>query len=169
MLAIGDWVKVLIVVVLLGNLVEFILPKGDMKRYGGLVVGLVILATIITPLWGFLHQVHSAGVFSTNEGWTNTSSGYSQVVSLEELHQAEAIVLSMPHIETCQLTLADNGSVHALVQTTASSVSRQDVSRYVTAALGVTMGTAPKIQLSVHQVGRGSGGNVPTKVGQIGG
>lgn len=150
MTGIGDWLKVLIVVVLLGNLVDFVLPKGDLKRYGGLVVGLVILATIITPLWGWMHQLHRAGTnLGTQDGWTNSPTGYTAVVSQEELHQAEAIVLSMPHVIGCQLTMGSNETVEAAVQTDGTPVTRTQLRHYVRAALDVTMGHAPSMTLTV--------------------
>ncbi|NMP21157.1 stage III sporulation protein AF [Sulfobacillus harzensis] len=151
MSAVGDWLKVLIVVVLLGNLVDYLLPKGDMKRYGGLVVGLVILAVMIHPLWGWMRQLHHVAQASDAAGWTNTPAGYSTVVTTEELHQAEAIVLSMPHIASCQLTMEADGRVGAVVQTASDSVTAQRVRHYVKAALEVTMGKAPPIHLVVDR------------------
>lgn len=147
MAAIGDWVKVLIVVVLLGNLVDFILPKGDLKRYGGLVVGLVILATIVRPLWGWMHQLNGQ-VAVPPASWTNTPSGFNQVVEVEEMHQAEAIVLSMPGVQACRLTAEPGGVVDARV-VTASGVSAMRVRHYVKAALEVTLGRNPTIRLHV--------------------
>ncbi|MCL5116980.1 MAG: stage III sporulation protein AF [Firmicutes bacterium] len=156
MAAIGDWLKVLIVVVLLGNLVDFILPKGDLKRYGGLVVGLVILATIITPLWGWMRQVHSVATLRPSE-WTNSSSGFRTVVASEELHQAEAIVLSMPHIQSCHLTLGADGVVTGVVRTGSTPVSEKTVRHYVDAALQVTMGGTPTVRLTVEQAATPTG------------
>ncbi len=150
MASIGDWIKVLIVVVLLGNFVDYLLPKGDMKRYGGLVVGLVILAVMINPLWGWMRHVRHVAIGAPNAGWTNTAQGFSTVVESEELHQAEAIVLSMPHILSCQLTSNSGGAVTAVVRTSNRKVSLNTVRQYVKAALEVTMGKAPEIELTVH-------------------
>ncbi len=145
MASIGDWVRVLIVVALLGNLVEFVLPKGDIKRYGGLVVGLVILAVIVNPLWTWLHQVHREMTLEP-VSWTNTSSGFQEVVQSEELHQAEAIVLSMPKITGCRLTMGADGLVDASVQAQAG-LGRATVLHYVRAALHVTMAQVPPVRL----------------------
>lgn len=145
--ALGNWLKVLIVVVLLGNLVDFILPKGDLKRYGGLVIGLVVLGTMITPLWGMMHDLHH-GIADVPTSWTNTPSGYSQVVSVEELHQACAIVLSMPGMTHCSMTQGDQNVVWARVAKT-PKVSASQAHHYVKAALQVTMGSVPPLELSV--------------------
>lgn len=156
MAAIGDWLRALLVVVLLGNLVDFLLPKGDMKRYGGLIVGLVILATIVTPLWGWMRDLHKLSALSGTEGFTNTSAGYHSVVANEEMHQAEAIVLSMPHVVQCHLSLAVNGTVEGVVRADSRSVTSQEVTHYVRAALQVTMGQAPTVHITVERPSQGS-------------
>lgn len=145
MAAIGEWVRVLIVVVLLGNLVEFVLPKGDIKRYGGLVVGLVILAVLVNPLWAWLHQV-PRGMTLQSVSWTNTPIGFQEVVQSEELHQAEAIVLSMPQITGCRLTMGGDGVVDATVQAE-GGMARGTALHYVRAALHVTMAQVPQVRL----------------------
>lgn len=146
----GNWVKVLIVVVLLGNLVDFILPKGDLKRYGGLVVGLVILATVVSPLWSWMHQL-GQNVTASTTNWTDTASGFSEVVQSEELHQAEAIVLNMPGVVQCRLAPELNGGVVANVQAR-ESTSQQQIVHYVRSALKVTMGQSPHVDLVVTRV-----------------
>lgn len=154
---IGQWLKVLIVVVILGNLVDFALPKGSLKRYGGLVVGLVILAVIVSPLWSWMHQIGHLSLAAPAEGWTNSPSGFNQVVKTEELHQAEAIVLSMPGVTQCQLTAATDGAVYARIRAQ-PRVTAAQARHFVSAALKVTMGQAPPITLSLESES-GSGGH----------
>lgn len=149
MAALGTWIKALIVVVLLGSVVDFLLPKGDMKRYGGLVVGLVILATVVTPLWTWMHDLGKHVAVPPTQ-WTNTVSGFATVIESEELHQAEAIVLSMPGIRRCQLSRADDGLILAQVTATPST-PRQRIHRYVVSALKVTTGTESRLVLELHQ------------------
>ncbi|MCY0877713.1 MAG: stage III sporulation protein AF [Firmicutes bacterium] len=144
----GDWLKVLIVVVMLGNLVDFALPKGDLKRYGGFVVGLTILAVMMLPLWRWLHSLDAAFRPPAVTVYTNTASGFETVIQSEELHQAAAIVMSMPHVIRCQLTSADNGMVAAVV-TTSGAVSRSQLKKYIQAALTVTMGRSPPLTIVV--------------------
>ena len=155
MASIGDWIRVLIVVALLGNLVEFVLPKGDIKRYGGLVVGLVILVVIVNPLWTWLHQVHREMTLQPLS-WTNTPSGFQAVVQTEELHQAEAIVLSMPKITACRLTMGADDVVDAAVRGR-NGVTEDTVLHYVRAALHVTMGQAPPIRLMLSSTRTANG------------
>jgi stage III sporulation protein AF len=145
---IAEWLKVLIVVVVLGNLIDFILPQGDLKRYGGLVVGLVVLAMIVSPLWTWMHQLGSQ-VPLPPTNWTNSPSGFDQVVQTEELHQAETIVLSMPGVQHCQLTRSPNGTVWAQI-TLARNVTEVRASHYVHDALAVAMGKSPPVTLIVR-------------------
>lgn len=150
MASLADWIKVLIVVVLLGNLVDFVLPKGDLKRYGGLVVGLVILATVVSPLWSWLHQTGKQGPI-VQAGWTNSPTGFNQVVQTEEIHQAESIVLSMPGVIQCQMSRQDDGRIIAQVQAT-NGPSRERLTHYVRSALKVTMGGTSRVEVNITRV-----------------
>lgn len=147
MMSLGNWLRVLIVVVLLGNLVEFVLPRGDLKRYGGLVVGLVVLATMVSPLWGWMHALGTR-VNTVPTSWTNTASGFTNVVEQEEVHQAESIVMSMPHVTDCRITLS---SVHHVIArvTVSQPVGHGTVRKYLAAALQVTMADTPDITMVV--------------------
>ncbi len=145
----GTWLKTLVVVVLLGNFVDFILPKGDLKRYGGLIVGLVILAAVVSPLWSWLHQL-GKNVSLPASTWTNSPAGFNQVVTMEELRQAQAIVLSMPGIKACRLTLGPGEVVTAEVVDT-GSLKPTRVNHYLKAALTVTMGKSPPLDVSIRE------------------
>lgn len=148
---VGTWLRVLIVVVLLGNLVDFVLPKGDLKRYGGLVVGLVLLAAVVSPLWTWLHHVgQSTSPYFAS--WTNTTSGFNQLVQSEELHQAEAIILNMPGVVQCRLSTSQlGGSIHATIKAH-QSIPRARLVHYIRSALKVTMGASPTLVLTVDRV-----------------
>ncbi len=147
----STWLRVLIVVVLLGNLVDFILPKGDLKRYGGLVVGLVLLAAVVSPLWTWMHHVgQSTSPYFAN--WTNTASGFNQQVQSEELHQAEAIILNMPGVVRCRLSPSqEGGSIHAAI-TAHQSIPWARLLHYIRSALKVTLGKSPPLVLTVDRV-----------------
>lgn len=151
---IAEWLKVLIVVVVLGNLVDFILPQGDLKRYGGLVVGLVILAMIVSPLWTWLHDLGNP-VALPPANWTNSSSGFNQVVQTEELHQAEAIVLSMPGVHQCRLTRDTDGTVTAQI-VLSTDVTRERAGHYVRDALAIAMGKSPRVSVTAKWSKHGS-------------
>jgi stage III sporulation protein AF len=148
MASLGQWLKVLIVVVLLGNLVEFALPKGDLKRYGGLVVGLVILAAVVSPLWGWLRSLNGQAAVLPSAGWTNSPTGFSTVVEAEELHQAEAIIMSMPGVSSCRLATLPDATVMAQV-TAQSNVPAERLRHYVRAALKATMGSTPRVSFAI--------------------
>lgn len=46
---ISSWLKDIVVLFILISIVELVMPKGNMKRYIDLIIGLLIIFTIITP------------------------------------------------------------------------------------------------------------------------
>ena len=108
MALIGQWVKSLIIIVLLGNLVQFLLPKGDLKRYAGLIVGLVLLLAMISPVWGLIHRLENTPAQMTGMGLGN-SGNFQTVVQQEQLGQAEAMVLDYPQVVSCHVSYISPG------------------------------------------------------------
>jgi len=151
MSSIAEWVRTLIVVVLLGNLVEFLLPKSDMKRYAGLVVGLVILAVMLAPVSRWVSALEHAGTPLALASWTNTGSGFRQVTINEELHQAEAIVLTYRGVRQCQITEIGPGRFRATIAVV-GSVSPSTLQQYVADAIQVTTGAPASVEVIRSQV-----------------
>lgn len=56
MAGINEWVRQIIVVLVLTGLVELALPGGTMRRYIQVVLGLLILLTVIRPVLGWLDR-----------------------------------------------------------------------------------------------------------------
>lgn len=54
MATLAAWIRTLILLLVAASLVDMALPGGQLRRYVDVVVGLVILATILTPLFGWL-------------------------------------------------------------------------------------------------------------------
>ncbi len=146
---IGQWVRSLIIIVLLGNLAEFILPKGDLKKYAGLVVGLVLLLAMVSPVWSLIHQL---GNTSWNDAWLGGGNG-QQVQTLirqEQRDQAEAMVMSYQNVESCSITAAPVGENVSI--SLSGPVSTKTLRQYVEDALSVTTGETPKIHLQVRNI-----------------
>ncbi len=158
MALIGHWVKSLIVIVLLGNLAQFILPKGDLKKYAGLIVGLVLLLAMVSPVWSLIHRLENipASTALLGEGNGNT---FQAVVEQEQVGQAEAMVLSYPQVVSCHITLANPHHCDAYVKTGAP-ISTQTLVRYIQAALAVSTGQN-KDQITVHLVVQGPSNTKP--------
>ncbi len=99
---VGGWVKTLIVIVLLGNLVDIVLPKGDLRRYAGLMVGLILLLIMIRPLIGFWRWANgSQGMTALN--WINRGPALEVAIASEEVRQAEAMVQTVPGVQSCAI------------------------------------------------------------------
>ncbi|MCY0908849.1 stage III sporulation protein AF [Sulfobacillus sp. hq2] len=145
---IGHWVRSLIIIVLLGNLADFVLPKGDLKKYAGLVVGLVLLLAMVSPVWSLIHQV---GKSPQPNAWIGAGTGQnlSSLVHAEQIDQAEAMVLSYKNVQACTISADTQGGYSAVVRvsgTTNTATLRQ----YIEDALAVTTGETPKVHLIVQ-------------------
>ncbi len=145
---IGHWVRSLIIIVLLGNLADFILPKGDLKKYAGLIIGLVLLLAMVSPVWSIIHQL---GKSRSSSAWLGVGTGQnlSVLVHSEQIDQAEAMVLSYKNVESCVIHAGPGGWYSAVVTVTAPVV-KTTLSQYIKDALAITTGQTPRIQLSVQ-------------------
>ena len=47
---ISDWAQAIIVAVIIGTVIEMILPEGNSKKYIKVVIGVYVLFTIISPI-----------------------------------------------------------------------------------------------------------------------
>ncbi len=138
MTLIGHWVKSLIIIVLLGNLAQFVLPKGDLKRYAGLIIGLVLLLAMIAPAWGLIHRLENQPASMRLLG-PGSSGNFQAVVQQEQIGQAEAMVLNYPQVVSCHITYNNSDHYTADVKTR-SLVSSETLKTYIMAALAVSTG-----------------------------
>ena len=46
---ISNWIKSLVVLMIIISIVDMVMPKGNMKRYVNFIVGLIIVFSIINP------------------------------------------------------------------------------------------------------------------------
>lgn len=68
---VGDWLKQIIVVVLLATFIDLLLPNRTMQRYVKLVVSLFILMTILQPVMQLLGaNANLRMLAATMDGWT---------------------------------------------------------------------------------------------------
>lgn len=52
---IGEWIKSLVVLLIIISIVDMVMPKGKMKRYVDFIVGLIIIFAIINPFINLLN------------------------------------------------------------------------------------------------------------------
>lgn len=85
----GDWLREIILVVLLASFVELLLPSKSMERYARLVLSLLILLTMLSPIVSFLKgdaisELSIAMKRQENEGGLFTGGGKGDT-SLEDI------------------------------------------------------------------------------------
>lgn len=140
---VGGWVRTLIVIVLLGNLVDLLLPKGDLRRYAGLIVGLVLLAIMLRPLVEVLNWAnrgHQTSAFS----WVTSGPSLTSAIAQEERHQAEALVETLPGVRWCQIQTVTANQVAATVAV-APSVSPKVLKAMVSQAVSLTLSSGTQL------------------------
>lgn len=144
---IGQWIRSLVVIVLLGNLAEFLLPRSDLKRYAGLVIGLVVLAAMISPLTTIWHGLQVPSVT-----WASTvpSGAWQTSVDQEELHQARTMILSLPGVTACTISSQTKGPIVVTVNATPQQ-SRSTLIHFVRDALRVTTASQRSVQVVVRR------------------
>ncbi len=144
--AIGTWVKALIVIVLLGNLAEFVLPKGDLRRYTGLVVGLILLLAMVSPVWNILHGTRPSLIQQQLMG-TPSTQGLHQVIQQEEWDQAAAMVLTFPGVSGC--TVRQRGPKVVVAVVVDPKVNHKDLRQYIAGALQVSLGRTVSVPAEI--------------------
>lgn len=148
---IGPWVKSLIIIVLLGNLAELVLPKGDMKRYAGLVVGLVLLLTMISPVWSLMQGMRQTAMGAWNTNGSTQGASFQRLVAREELNQAQAMILAYHGVSACHLSQGAGGPLMVDV-TVDRAVSQSALTKYISGALQITSGRKPTFTVVVHRI-----------------
>ncbi len=146
---IGTWVKALIVIVLLGNLAEFVLPKGDLRRYTGLVVGLILLLAMVSPVWNILHGAHPSLIQQQLLG-APSSQGLGEVIRQEEWNQAQAMVLTYPGVTRC--AIKESGGRLAVTVEVTGTVKHKELQHYIAGALQVALGGNGSIPANIEIV-----------------
>lgn len=145
--AIGTWVKALVVIVLLGNLAEFVLPKGDLRRYTGLVVGLILLLAMVSPVWNILHGARPTLIQQQLMGTPNPQ-GLHHVIQQEEWDQAKAMVLTYPGVT--HATVQKRGSKWLVTVLVDKKVNQKDLRQYIAGAVQMALGSAVSVPVSIH-------------------
>lgn len=69
----NDWVKQIILLVMVATFFDLLLPNHSMERYVKLVMGLLIILAILSPLFQLMNQdFHLSKVmFALKEGWSD--------------------------------------------------------------------------------------------------
>jgi stage III sporulation protein AF len=109
MTALGDWLKQMVIVVLLAVLTDFLLPTQAMQKYVRTVMSLAIIAIMLGPIVPFMKpdwadEVANMAISEFDRGQTtgspangnatetNTSRAYSKTIQAEEASTATTLV-----------------------------------------------------------------------------
>jgi len=111
--AIAGWVRTLLALALVGNVAEWLLPAGSIRRQARLVVGLILLAALIGPVWHLmLGASHASWAYP---GGAGTATGADLV--REEEADVELILDGLPTVRTARVQ--ETGDVVTVTLTTA--------------------------------------------------
>lgn len=160
--AVSVWLKAIAVVVLLGNVAEFLLPDSSIKRYAGLVVGLVLLIFMVRPLGQILAFVQHPGHAAVQMNSLTGGMSVQQLIKNEQNHEIEAMVKTLPGVQSCRVDEISPGSFTVRVDL-AAGVSQKTLKTFVDQSVAsITQEASPSVSLIVQRVPQSA---APTSVG----
>ena len=114
-----SWVRTLLILALIGNLVDWILPAGGFRKYAGLVVGLVLTVAVLGPV---AQMVGRLGAGSAVANWFRNKSGpaLGQVISRQQAAEVEAVLDALPGVVTATVAIRDHRAA-VVVRTTGTA------------------------------------------------
>ena len=88
---ISSWAEQVIVAVIIGTILEMILPKGNSKRYIKTLIGIYILYTIITPFVTSITGKKLNIDYSDYDKYFNNTNNYSEIstLTIEDTYKRE--------------------------------------------------------------------------------
>ena len=103
--ALGGWVRTLIALALVANVVDWLMPPGELRRYASLVAGLVMTAALVGPVAGVVRGLGHGGDIGR---WLGLAGGPSlgAVIARQQAAEVEAVLESLPGVETAEVTTA---------------------------------------------------------------
>jgi hypothetical protein len=97
--ALGGWVRTLIALALLANVVDWLMPPGELRRYAALVAGLVMTAALVGPVAGLVKGLGQGGEIGR---WLGVVGGppLGAVIARQQAAEVEAVVETLPGVDT---------------------------------------------------------------------
>lgn len=91
------WVRTLVALVALGNVLEWMLPGGSLRRYAELAMGLVILLAVLSPLVSWFRPVLSAPDVARWFG-PGSPAAFSATLARQQQDEVAALLESLPGV-----------------------------------------------------------------------
>ncbi|MCY0885054.1 MAG: stage III sporulation protein AF [Firmicutes bacterium] len=153
---VSDWVRTLVVVALLGNLLEWVLPDSSLRRHAGLVVGLVLLLAILGPFARLFGNARAA--LTGAGGYVGGGAGYGALIREEEAQPAAALLEAYPGGTAARVQSGRGPGAPATVAVRARRPPGPHFRAYVAAALAAATGRQGRaFRLQVLPVAAGKG------------
>jgi stage III sporulation protein AF len=152
MAAVGAWVRTLLVLALVGNIVDWVLPGGSLRKYAALVVGLLLVAAILGPA---VRLVAGVGRGHNLGDWLGTTAGppLGQVLRRQEAAEVETVMDTLPGVAHTAVR-RDGGRLTVTVAAGASGRDRAALAQAARQAVEEVM-SWPGDRVTVRVVGSG--------------
>lgn len=173
MTQLGEWLKHIVIIVMLSTIADLLLPTKAMQRYVRAVFGLAIIAAMIQPVVPFFHsnwsdelagaaaaQFDNAGQRSSGSVWNQTEQTYGGILAKQEEQDADKTLASslkanLPSpiaMHVINLTVSDATTPNELKVTVLVDTSDGVVKSAITEDIGKTL-NIPNSQVVVRTDG----------------
>ncbi|MCL6563542.1 MAG: stage III sporulation protein AF [Firmicutes bacterium] len=155
---VGEWLRGLLVVVLLGNLAEWLLPRSDLRRYAGLVVGLFMLWVMVEPLVAGWQKLEQLKVNPLLPALNPSALSTDTLVAREQTQEVEAFMKTLPGVSACSVTRS--GSRFRVAVTLSKPLPSNQLTEFAQLAVAVATGGASQdVQVVVTNLAPGAKGS----------
>lgn len=152
---IGDWLKQIILLVLVATFLDMILPSNALEKYVKLVMGLLIILAILSPIFKLLSEQLDLSSLAFFKDKTVTSIGTPSMLSLGEIEE-QSNKLKEKQTEMVQKN-TEQAMETWLTQNLPKRFSVEVVSANVTANFQSQMPEIKHISVVAREAAKGSG------------
>ncbi|MCL8207607.1 MAG: stage III sporulation protein AF [Actinomycetia bacterium] len=112
------WVRTLVGLVALGNVLEWLLPSGSLRRYADLAMGLVILLAVLSPLVSWLRPALTAPDVAR---WfaPGSPAAFAATLARQQRDEVAAMLEALPGVRAVEVDRGPPVAVRLQVDRTA--------------------------------------------------
>jgi|BEDMetMinimDraft_2_1075160.scaffolds.fasta_scaffold11137_2 stage III sporulation protein AF len=132
------WVRTLVALVALANVLEWMLPGGSPKRYAELAMGLVVLLAVLSPLMSWFRPTLAP---SDVARWfaPGSPAAFEATLARQQGDEVAALLESLPGVRTAEVDRGPPVTVRLVV---APSADRRALTQAARAAVEEVMGVS---------------------------
>jgi hypothetical protein len=101
----ATWVRTLLALALVGNVADWILPSGSIRRQAGLVIGLILLGAMVGPVWSLMSGVRQMSLRYPG----SAGSSVQAALVREEAADVTLVLESLPTVEGASVAQQGGG------------------------------------------------------------